>query len=134
MKKTALPLILLGILFIFWATMSSKKTGRQQTYTRSEPMSGFVTINKTDWVGVSCFKPNHRINFSIVPEDTFWYVRTQRDNSRIFTGYPRNAPSGQKTFDLGTFNRIEGKLPANSKYETAEVAWEFIDENKSSCR
>ena len=96
--------------------------------------SGFITIDYAEWHGPKGnYNPNLQIVGHLLTNDVFWMIRLDRDDSRVYTLYPRNWTAEQaktagfkgKTLDTNPALIVEWKVVSGQSIKKAEVNWEL---------
>lgn len=87
---------------------------------------GTTTITQGDWKGVSSLDSSKRIMGKMLTSDTWWQVRLDQDDTKIFDCYPANWKNGAH-LELPDFNMMEWRIKPGQSIASATVAWEIVD-------
>lgn len=92
---------------------------------QSSPTSGVVEVDDVKWVGKVLMDSTKRLDARLVqPNDTYWQVRMDRNDQRIHTLFPNNAPDDRHLeITLGSWNVMEWRILPGQPVKKGTVAW-----------
>lgn len=127
-----------GLLVRNWSTIENELTPSGDTTAAAkavaQPTSGVIDIDDEVWRGPvivdeDICKRMRVVGSLVTPNDTYWEIRLDHDDSRIYSLYPRNYP-GDPTFKTQVANVIEWRIAKPNgvpqQHRTGSVAWQLV--------
>lgn len=99
---------------------------RNASIQSSQGSRGVTTIRQGEWNGVTSIDSSKTTVWKMMTPNTFWRVRLDRDDNKIFICYPANWDQSSH-LKLPPSNIVEWDIKPGQSTSQAMVAWEILD-------